>query len=316
MNVAQPQSEAPRPKRRWFRVLAIIAIGLLLWTVVAVILLVIVGRMVAARGFTAEFHDTLAGADRIVVRDGGFDCCGPVDDGAVLFEVTDPSEIKAVLKNLEFVSRGFPCMCCGFPGIDWYQGKQRIALTAVQHGQAIRMEGSDWRLSDESRVWLTRWLTAHGVNKEEIQQGCGGPRKGLRRDAAAMKLAQVCVVRGESHAAQGDLDAAIAEFSEAIDHSTDFPRAYYLRGLAYEENGTLDRALQDFTSAIWFSEPTSAESRAKAAEFLSESDRPVELDKNLAPVYYARGRAYEKQGEKAKAEEDFAHARKLERESK
>ena len=147
----------------------------------AVIVVRIIPRLVAGARAAATFHRTIAAADRIVVRDGGFDCCGPVDDEAVLFEVTDPAEIKAVFEHLKFTGTTGSCACCGFPGIDWYHGHERLALTAVQHGLAIRFGGLDWCLSKESRDWLTHWLVTHGVNTEEIAGGCGGPRRDLRK---------------------------------------------------------------------------------------------------------------------------------------
>ena len=52
--------------------------------------------------YTGQLHSIIATADRIVVRDGGFDCCGPVDKEDILFEVTDLAEIREVLQNLEF----------------------------------------------------------------------------------------------------------------------------------------------------------------------------------------------------------------------
>jgi Flp pilus assembly protein TadD len=47
------------------------------------------------------------------------------------------------------------------------------------------------------------------------------------------------------------------------------------------------------------------------AKFIADSSASIKLDLDLATVYYARGRAYEKAGDKAKADEDFAQAKKL-----
>ena len=154
----------------------------------AVAILIPVGLVVAwvraPHSEIAAFRKAIAAADRIVVRDGGFNCCGPVDDQSILFEVTDPAEIESVRANLEFAGTTGPCMCCGFPGIDWYQGTERIALTAVQHGKAIRWRGwADLRLTDASGEWFAQWLVAHGVKKEEIEIGLGGPRSDARRRA-------------------------------------------------------------------------------------------------------------------------------------
>ena len=37
-----------------------------------------------------HFYDAIQDADRLVVRDGGFNCCGSVSKQAILFEVTNP----------------------------------------------------------------------------------------------------------------------------------------------------------------------------------------------------------------------------------
>lgn len=143
------------------------------------------------RGPQVRLSDAVATADRIVVRDGGFDCCGSVDDEAILFETTDPGEIKTVLANLECTNTQSPCKCCGFPGIDWYEGKRRLAVTAIQHGKAIRWGHSDWCLSETSREWIVRWLVKHGVSETEIDGGCGGPRRNDRREKRANQTRQV-----------------------------------------------------------------------------------------------------------------------------
>ena len=220
---------------------------------------------------TFAFPWATARADRIVVRDGGFNCCGPADDEAVLFEVTDPAEIKAVRANIEFTGTERPCSCCGFPGIDWYCGNERLALTSIQHGTAIRWRHADLRLSEQSREWIVRWLVGHGVSEKEIAKGCGGPRRDLRRLAAHMELAQTCVSRGETHANEGDCDAAIADFTEALQHDSEFVLAYYDRGLAREKKGDLDQAIQDFTEAVNLNRPDLITFRAGVAKFLADS---------------------------------------------
>jgi hypothetical protein len=127
--------------------------------------------------YRGQFHRCIATADRIVVRDGGYDCCEPVDGQKVLFEVTDRAEITEVAARIEFPREqgmGF-CMCCGYPGIDWYRGGRRLALTSVQHGRGLRWKGfpGDAGLTEASADWLVEWLAKHGVTqpKEEIAEG-------------------------------------------------------------------------------------------------------------------------------------------------
>jgi hypothetical protein len=123
--------------------------------------------------YDRRFHDVVRSADRIVVRDGGFDCCGPVDGQKVLFEVTEPAEIAEVLENLHVAAErpSDGCMCCGYPGIDWYRGRKRIALTSVQHLFRLRWRGfsGDACLTDESAQWLHRWFTIHGMDDNRLR---------------------------------------------------------------------------------------------------------------------------------------------------
>jgi hypothetical protein len=124
--------------------------------------------------YDGSFHKAISTADRIVVRDGGFNCCGPVDDQKVLFEVTDAREIKEVYEHIQFKSPQVPnaCMCCGYPGIDWYQGEKRLVLTSVQHGRALRWKGfgCDAQFTEESGLWVGKWFLSHGVSRP-IEEG-------------------------------------------------------------------------------------------------------------------------------------------------
>lgn len=134
--------------------------------------------------YDQPFHPAIARADKVIVRAGGFDCCGPVDETNILFQVTDPEDVDRLRKHLVFVSRTTTnafletCLCCGGPGIDWYQGGRRMALTALQHGHAVRWRGfstsrilgvrfgyGDGPLTEESQQWLEAWFAAHAPGR-------------------------------------------------------------------------------------------------------------------------------------------------------
>ena len=175
----------PTLKRRWLR-----------WTLLACVL--IGGTVAAVRweaclqaliynvpvNYSEPFGPAIARADRIVVRAGGFDCCGPVDETNLLFVVTDPTEIAAVANHIRFEPRttrdsfAETCLCCGCPGMDWYVGKKRIALTAMQHGHSLRWRGfstvrilgfragyGDGPLTEDSQAWLKEWFLSHGIGQ-------------------------------------------------------------------------------------------------------------------------------------------------------
>ena len=126
------------------------------------------------RRYQWRFDAVAAWADRIVVRDGGFDCCVLVDDQRILFEVTDVQELEEVRKHIQLVPEtpDTACMCCGYPGMDWYRGPRRLALTGLQHGAAIRWRGfpMDARLTKASAEWMVTWLVRHGVSTEAADE--------------------------------------------------------------------------------------------------------------------------------------------------
>lgn len=56
--------------------------------------------------------------------------------------------------------------------------------------------------------------------------------------------------RGRTRAAKGDLDAAIADYSEAIRINPDFGDAFCNRGMARQAKDDIDGALADYDQAI------------------------------------------------------------------
>ena len=117
----------------------------------------------------ARFQMAVAEADRIVIRDGGFDCCQPVEGQKTRIIIRNPGVVAEFKKNLTFRESTagqsmFVCLCCGYPGIDWYKGTNRLALTAVHHGRDLAWAGFDQKrgvLTEEASIWLTDWLAAH-----------------------------------------------------------------------------------------------------------------------------------------------------------
>jgi tetratricopeptide (TPR) repeat protein len=265
--------------------------------------------------YTGQFDTAVATTDRIVIRDGGFPDSYSTGVEPTLFEVGDVQEVKEVVRHLEFeelqmISR---CHCAGFPEMDFYSGAERLALTSVQHGKAIRWDAwpVDIALTTASQTWLVQWLVRHGVAETDIEGGCGGPGIWQRRDAADRKLAQECFAEGEAHVAKGDLDHAIDSFRGAVRLHRDFPMAHYRLALAREEKGDLDQAIHDLTIAIEQARRSSEASRPAANESTMDSSSPKESPENLGEFYNARGRCYEKKGQIAESQKDFAEAHKV-----
>jgi hypothetical protein len=117
--------------------------------------------------YTGSFHKVVSGADRIVIRNGGYDCHGPVDDDEVLLTITNAVQLADFTRMIRFETNQTvdACMCCGYPGVDWFQGTNRLALTGVQHGTGLRWKGfpGDAAFTQESSLALAKWLLKHGI---------------------------------------------------------------------------------------------------------------------------------------------------------
>ena len=83
-----------------------------------------------------------------------------------------------------------------------------------------------------------------------VLSGCG-PSQGERTmDTANEQQAVDAYNRGVDHFNQGELDKAIADFTEAIRLNPKLAGAYFNRGFAYVNKGELNQAVGDWTEAI------------------------------------------------------------------
>jgi hypothetical protein len=123
--------------------------------------------------YRGDFHRAIAAADRIVVRDGGFNGPRPAGKQKVLFQLVQPAEVRLVFDKLQFENDQATrsCPCFGYPGVDWYRKNERLAVTSIQHGLAVRWKEfpGDAALTKESSEWLQQWLTAHGIPQEKLK---------------------------------------------------------------------------------------------------------------------------------------------------
>ena len=194
-----------------------------------------------------EFQTLIGQADRLVVRDGGYNCCGPVDGQAVLLIVTNRQAIGELSGMIQFESNRTwsACMCCGYPGLDWYRGKQRIALTSLQHGQALRWKGfpGDARLTPVSSERVIEWLAQHGIAGPKAEVEAGKRRAAIGQQARQLFSAHVPepflrALSGAARAAatRGSGDSSAPQFAE------DTLKEEYIRK-AFPNGGSLYAAL-------------------------------------------------------------------------
>ena len=116
---------------------------------------------------TDRFQEAVAEADRVVIRDGGFGCCTKPERDPVLLELKDPKEIAELRGIFKFKDLGSnsSCMCCGHPGIDWWNGDELLARTAVQHLTALRWKRfhGDAELTPEASEALSAWFAGRSI---------------------------------------------------------------------------------------------------------------------------------------------------------
>lgn len=96
-------------------------------------------------------------------------------------------------------------------------------------------------------------------------------------------LARIYTNRGVEHRRTGDLDAAIADYSEAIKVHPDDPFAYNNRANARRDKGDIDGAIADYTEAL-------------------------RIDPDYTAAYVNRGLVYERKHDIARARADYEQA--------
>ena len=119
----------------------------------------------------------------------------------------------------------------------------------------------------------------------------------------------------------GDLDKAIAEYSEAIRLKPDYAMAYTNRGIAYHSNNMLNEAIADFSKAIelapndgraYLERGTTYMDKSNYDNALPDFARAIELMPNSAEPYYQRGISYLQTNRYDEALRDFDKAIDLE----
>jgi tetratricopeptide (TPR) repeat protein len=136
----------------------------------------------------------------------------------------------------------------------------------------------------------------------------------------ARKEAPSFIASGETAAARGDGDRAIADFTRAIQLDPNLAPAYSGRGTEYYKKSDWDRAIADFTQAVRLDpkHSTSFANRGAAYNSKSEWDRAIadctesiRLDPNYANAYRHRAFAYMQKGSYTQARADVNMALKL-----
>ena len=126
--------------------------------------------------------------------------------------------------------------------------------------------------------------------------------------------------RGRDHRANGDLEQAFNDFSEAIYLDPDSTDAYNSRGNLYFIARQFDEAIADYSEAIRISPDLAiaylnrglAYARTQhSAEALADASAAIRLDPTLAGAYYLRGTSHYRLDDAGEAVRDLTQAIRL-----
>ena len=130
------------------------------------------------------------------------------------------------------------------------------------------------------------------------------------------KYANAYCNRGATYRHKGELDKAIADYTEAIRLDPSRSEAYNNRGVAYEQMGEKAKAEEDFAKAKKLGHMPRPSSKKHGDGLSNPWLGFLILGAAICLVLYwivrkRRLLAYSEKGDKAKADEDFAQAKKL-----
>jgi tetratricopeptide (TPR) repeat protein len=164
-----------------------------------------------------------------------------------------------------------------------------------------------------------RWCEgSDGASPDDQIAGCTAViSSGIPNDK---ELAALFNFRGVAYKAKGDLDHAIADYTEAIQRDPNYAAAYNSRGIAYKAKGDVDKAIADYDQAIRLN-PNSAPAfnnrgyayfaKSSYDHAVTDFDEAVKLDPQYALAFNNRGYAYFMQKDYDRAISDYDQAIRL-----
>lgn len=138
---------------------------------VAVLLpVVFVTVFVAIRQLPAinRFEKAIAGADRIVIRDGRH-ASPEIAEQPVRATITNAAEITAFngLFRLRASVRGLgECLGFVYPDVDWFRGEERVAAASVYDNEIVYLDGTGAVLTESASKELSAWFAGRGIPTE------------------------------------------------------------------------------------------------------------------------------------------------------
>jgi len=131
------------------------------------------------------------------------------------------------------------------------------------------------------------------------------------------ELAETFLYRGTAFKGKGDLDRAVADFSEAIRLDPEGPFAYGQRGLVYNQKKDYERAIADLTRFIvlnpgrqylanaYIARATAYGANDRFDPEIADLTEAIALRPDYALLFKARGSTYELNGQRDMAIADY-----------
>ncbi len=128
--------------------------------------------------------------------------------------------------------------------------------------------------------------------------------------------------RGYEKHLQGDLKAAIKDYTSAIEKNPRFTMAYQMRGAVWQRMRVYDKAINDFSMVITFGEThfqavgyyNRGIVKNMAGDFfgaITDFNEALNIDKKIAAAYFHRGIAKSRTGDSFGRIQDFREAARL-----
>jgi tetratricopeptide (TPR) repeat protein len=116
---------------------------------------------------------------------------------------------------------------------------------------------------------------------------------------------------------KGDLDGAVAAYTQAIRIDSNYSEAYYNRGNVRYAQNEIDEAIADYTRSLainprfascYINRGNTWRDTGEPGKAIADYDRALEINPNAAKAYANRGLAHLLQENATAAERDFAAA--------